>query len=237
MMTTNSSLSSIIIAAALLSPTFGFFIAPSFPRSKPEFLRSNTCQEIVVGSRSSSKCNASPSYYHSAGRMIMTIQRMTRSDDDDLDKLAEADLTADNDNDDSSNKATAAAATTTAAAAGGGTIALTSAKSAADAATSSSSSTSNSMNSSPANNTGFSLLLLPTLLLKFTIVLIVKFATDVVVYPTLYLWRWARVGKKKIGRGLGRLLGREEEGVMEEGSRVNGVNGVKANGDSVGDFQ
>mmetsp|Transcript_5627 Transcript_5627/g.9233 ORF Transcript_5627/g.9233 Transcript_5627/m.9233 type:complete len:234 (+) Transcript_5627:116-817(+) len=233
MMTTNSSLSSIIIAAALLSPTFGFFIAPSFPRSNPEFLRSNTCQEIVVGSRSiSSKCNASPSYYHSAGRMIMTIQRMTRSDDDDLDKLAEADLTADNDNDDSSNKATAAAATTTTTAAGGGTIALTSAKSAADAATSSSSS--NSMNSSPANNTGFSLLLLPTLLLKFTIVLIVKFSTDVVVYPTLYLWRWARVGKKKIGRGLGRLLGREEEGVMEEGSRVNGV---KANGDSVGDFQ
>mmetsp|Transcript_23423 Transcript_23423/g.38158 ORF Transcript_23423/g.38158 Transcript_23423/m.38158 type:complete len:233 (-) Transcript_23423:167-865(-) len=232
MMTTNSSLSSIIIAAALLSPTFGFFIAPSFPRSNPEFLRSNTCQEIVVGSSSSSKCNASPSYYHSAGRMIMTIQRMTRSDDDDLDKLAEADLTADNDNDDSSNKATAAAATTTTTAAGGGTIALTSAKSAADAATSSSSS--NSMNSSPANNTGFSLLLLPTLLLKFTIVLIVKFATDVVVYPTLYLWRWARVGKKKIGRGLGRLLGREEEGVMEEGSRVNGV---KANGDSVGDFQ
>lgn len=42
------------------------------------------------------------------------------------------------------------------------------------------------------------------------------------------------MGKKKIGRGLGRLLGREEEGVMEEGS---GVNGVKANGDSVGDFQ
>jgi hypothetical protein len=78
--------------------------------------------------------------------------------------------------------------------AGGGTIAITtSAKSAADAATSSS-------------TTGFSFILLPTLLFKFTIVLIVKFATDVVVYPVLYLWRWARLGKKKIERGLVRLL-------------------------------
>ena len=52
-----------------------------------------------------------------------------------------------------------------------------------------------------------------------------------VVYPILYVWRWARVGRKKIGRGLARLLGREEDG------KVNGVNGAPANGDSVGDFQ
>lgn len=41
------------------------------------------------------------------------------------------------------------------------------------------------------------------------------------------------MGRKKIGRGLARLLGREED------DKVNGkVNGAPtANGDSVGDFQ
>jgi len=43
------------------------------------------------------------------------------------------------------------------------------------------------------------------------------------------------LGRKKIGRGLARLLGRE---VVEESSsgKVNGVRTV-VNGDSVGDFQ
>ena len=40
------------------------------------------------------------------------------------------------------------------------------------------------------------------------------------------------MGRKKIGRGLARLLGRDEED-----GKVNGVNGAPANGDSVGDFQ
>ena len=41
------------------------------------------------------------------------------------------------------------------------------------------------------------------------------------------------MGRKKIGRGLARLLGREDED-----GKVNGVNGAPtANGDSVGDFQ
>lgn len=115
--------------------------------------------------------------------------------------------------------------------AGGGTIAISSAKSAADAAeqsisTTTSTTATSSNNSKSPSKTGFSLILLPTLLLKFTIVLIVKFATDVVVYPLLYLYRWGRMGKKGIVRSVGRLFGK---GTEEEGG-ING--GVKVNGDS-----
>ena len=48
---------------------------------------------------------------------------------------------------------------------------------------------------------GFSMTLIPTLLFKFTIVLCIKFATDVIVFPTLFLYRLARLGKRKIVRG------------------------------------
>lgn len=74
---------------------------------------------------------------------------------------------------------------------------------------------------------GFSLILLPTLIFKFTIVLIVKFATDVVVFPLLWSYRLARLGKRKVLRGVRKLFGKED-GV----DKVNGVNGVKVNGDS-----
>ena len=230
-MTSCNNLAMIIIAAALLSTASGFAppssstIGSSFPRCSQDYLRSKAHPEI-----GGTLSNDSSSYHSAAGRVTLTIQRMA-SDDEDSEQTTESDLpTADND--DISTTAPAEAA------AGGGTIALTSAKSAADAAEASSINAStngadSSINSSSSpSNTGFSLLLLPTLLFKFTIVLIVKFATDVVVYPILYVWRWARVGRKKIGRGLARLLGRED---VED--KVNGVNGAPANGDSVGDFQ
>lgn len=67
-------------------------------------------------------------------------------------------------------------------------------------------------------STGFSLILLPILLFKFTIVLLVKFATDIVVYPTLFLYRIARLGKRKV---LTSLFGKKD-------GRLN----VKVNGDS-----
>ena len=230
--TNSSHLAMIIIVAALLSAASGFAppssttIGSSVPRSSQD-LRSKDAHPEIGGTLS----NDSSSYHSAAGRVTLTIQRMA-SDDEDSEKTTESDLpTADND--DISTTAPAEAA------AGGGTIALTSAKSAADAAEASSINASSSTNgadssintSSSPSNTGFSLLLLPTLLFKFTIVLIVKFATDVVVYPILYVWRWARVGRKKIGRGLVRLLGRDDE------EKVNGVNGAPANGDSFGDFQ
>eukprot|EP00984_Skeletonema_dohrnii_P034193 scaffold33495_cov105-Skeletonema_dohrnii-CCMP3373.AAC.2 len=211
-MTTTNNLP-IIIAALLLSASSGF--APPSPVSSSsrshELLQSSSCPNIRTITSSSSRYNDEYSFAR-----LSTIQRMA-SEDEEAEKTTESDAAANDDN--SSSKATAA---------GGGTIALTSAKSAADAAVSSTA-TANTKNSSP-SNTGFSLLLLPTLLIKFTIVLIVKFATDVVVYPTLYLWRWARLGRKKIGRGLARLLGREVE------EKVNGARTV-VNGDSVGDFQ
>jgi hypothetical protein len=70
------------------------------------------------------------------------------------------------------------------------------------------------------------LLLLPTLLLKFTVVLVVKFATDVVVYPMLYMYRWARMGKRAVLRGLSRLFGKD-------GGEKGGVDSKGVNGDSV----
>mmetsp|Transcript_14412 Transcript_14412/g.22222 ORF Transcript_14412/g.22222 Transcript_14412/m.22222 type:complete len:221 (-) Transcript_14412:137-799(-) len=220
MTTTNNNLS-IIIAALLLSASSGF--APLSPvssssRSSHELLQSSSCPNIRTITSSSGKCNDEYSFAR-----LSTVQRMA-SEDEEAEKTTESDAAAKND-DNSSSKA---------AAAGGGTIALTSAKSAADAAVSSSATTTTTTKNSSPSNTGFSLLLLPTLLIKFTIVLIVKFATDVVVYPTLYLWRWARLGRKKIGRGLARLLGREV--VQESKGAVNGARTV-VNGDSVGDFQ
>lgn len=68
---------------------------------------------------------------------------------------------------------------------------------------------------------GFRWILLPTLLFKFTIVLCVKFATDVVVYPLLWLYRLARRGKRKVVGGIRSLFGSE-----------NGSVDVKVNGDS-----
>jgi hypothetical protein len=75
--------------------------------------------------------------------------------------------------------------------------------------------------SSPATQ-GFSLILLPTLLFKFTIVLIVKFATDVVVYPLLYLYRWALAGKKKIVEGFRTMIAGKNGGEGING-KVNGT--------------
>ena len=54
---------------------------------------------------------------------------------------------------------------------------------------------------------GFSPTLIPTLLFKFAIVLCIKFATDVIVFPSLFLYRLARLGKRKIVRGFNNLFG------------------------------
>lgn len=70
---------------------------------------------------------------------------------------------------------------------------------------------------------GFSLILLPTLLFKFLIVMLVKFATDIVVFPLLYAYRMCRKGKRKVMRGLKNLLGQKDDG---------GISDVKVNGDS-----
>ena len=76
---------------------------------------------------------------------------------------------------------------------------------------------------------GFSLFLLPTLLFKFTIVMIVKFATDIIVFPLLWLYRLARLGKRKVVRGMNKLLGREDGGYDKKTGT--GVNGANLNGD------
>ena len=78
--------------------------------------------------------------------------------------------------------------------------------------------------SDESKSNGFSLILLPTLLFKFTIVMCVKFATDIVVFPLLWLYRLARLGKRKFIGGLKNLFGKKDN------LDVNGVNGV--NGDS-----
>jgi hypothetical protein len=72
---------------------------------------------------------------------------------------------------------------------------------------------------SSTSSTGFSLILLPILLFKFTIVLLVKFATDIVVYPILYFYRMVKLGKRKISAAL--LPGKKD-----------GSLNVKVNGDS-----
>ena len=66
---------------------------------------------------------------------------------------------------------------------------------------------------------GFSPTLIPTLLFKFAIVLCIKFATDVIVFPSLFLYRLARLGKRKIVRGFNNLFGSGDGGINV---RVNG---------------
>ncbi len=61
--------------------------------------------------------------------------------------------------------------------------------------------------------------LIPTLLFKFTIVLCIKFATDVIVFPSLFLYRLARLGKRKIVGGFNNFFGR---GAGDINVRVNG---------------
>lgn len=63
---------------------------------------------------------------------------------------------------------------------------------------------------------GFSLILLPILLFKFTIVLLVKFASDIVVYPMLYFYRMVKLGKRKISA----VLSGKKDGSLNV--RVNG---------------
>ena len=82
------------------------------------------------------------------------------------------------------------------------------------------------------SNGGFflTLLLAPPLIAKFAIVLLVKFATDAVVYPTLFLWRLASRAKRKI---LG-VFGIGKESKDTEAKPINGDgNGNEriANGD------
>jgi hypothetical protein len=73
---------------------------------------------------------------------------------------------------------------------------------------------------SSSSSSGFSLILFPILLFKFTIVLLVKFASDIVVFPMLYLYRVIKLGKRKI---LSALLKKKNDGNWN----------VKVNGDSV----
>ena len=80
--------------------------------------------------------------------------------------------------------------------------------------------TNNNNNSS----NGFSLILLPTLLFKFTIVMLIKFATDIVVFPLLWSYRLIRLCKRKMFRFLNRVFGR--------GGDKGGSMDVKVNGDS-----
>ncbi len=61
--------------------------------------------------------------------------------------------------------------------------------------------------------------LIPTLLFKFAIVLCIKFATDVIVFPSLFLYRLARLGKRKIVGGFNNFFGR---GAGDINVRVNG---------------
>ena len=71
------------------------------------------------------------------------------------------------------------------------------------------------------------LLLAPPLIAKFCIVLLVKFATDAVVYPTLFLWRLASRAKRKVLRAFG--IGKESKDTEEP---MNGdENAPIANGD------
>ena len=73
------------------------------------------------------------------------------------------------------------------------------------------------------NNNKIPLLLLPTLLFKFTIVMLIKFATDIVVFPLLWSYRLIRLCKRKLFRFLSRVFGRGDKGSSMD---------VKVNGDS-----
>ncbi len=67
---------------------------------------------------------------------------------------------------------------------------------------------------------GFTLLLLPVLLFKFAVVLCVKFATDAVVFPLLWTYRLARMGKRKVVGGARSLFGKKE--YVNGDTKVNG---------------
>ena len=58
-------------------------------------------------------------------------------------------------------------------------------------------SSANAANEAPKGG-GFSLMLLPTLLVKLSIVMGIKIATDVVVFPLLWLYRLVRLAKRKV---------------------------------------
>ena len=207
----------LLLASSSLSPVLGFgpFVINS-PSQQQQKSQSRRCQIPTI----STPTAASRSF---TIRMLM----MTNNDDEES-SSSEGSNKAAEDHDNTSK--TSSSNNISEATAGGGTIAISSAKSAADAAeqstTTTTTTTTSSNNSKSPSKTGFSLILLPTLLLKFTIVLIVKFATDVVVYPLLYLYRWGRMGKKRIVRNVRRLFGKGSEG---EGG-ING--GEKVNGDS-----
>eukprot|EP00585_Thalassiosira_rotula_P008739 CAMPEP_0196138090 /NCGR_PEP_ID=MMETSP0910-20130528/5857_1 /TAXON_ID=49265 /ORGANISM="Thalassiosira rotula, Strain GSO102" /LENGTH=206 /DNA_ID=CAMNT_0041398649 /DNA_START=100 /DNA_END=720 /DNA_ORIENTATION=+ len=79
---------------------------------------------------------------------------------------------------------------------------------------------------SSSSSSGFSMILLPTLLFKFTIVMCVKFATDIVVFPLLWLYRLARMCKRKVLRGIGNLFGGKKKEDDINGSKINGDGGL-----------
>ena len=193
----------VLLLASSLSPVLGFgpFIINS--PSQQQKSQSRRCQIPTI----STPTAASRSF---------TIRMANNDDEESSSSNGNKEAAEDHDNISKTSSSSISEAT-----AGGGTIAISSAKAAADAAEqSTSTTTATSNNSKSPSKTGFSLILLPTLLLKFTIVLIVKFATDVVVYPLLYLWRWGRMGKKKVVKGIKRLFGKED--VINGGEKVNG---------------
>lgn len=59
----------------------------------------------------------------------------------------------------------------------------------------------------------------------------VKFATDIVVFPLLWLYRLARMCKRKIGHGVGNLFGgkKEDDTINGTPTKINGA--TKINGD------
>jgi len=67
--------------------------------------------------------------------------------------------------------------------------------------------------SDDSKKSAFALILLPTLLFKFAIVMLVKFATDIVVFPLLFLYRMARLGKRKFIRGVGKVFGGKKDDI------------------------
>jgi hypothetical protein len=67
------------------------------------------------------------------------------------------------------------------------------------------------------DDVGFPPTLLPTLLFKFIIVLLVKFATDAVVYPSLFAYRLVRLCKRRMCEIFERLFARAGGGGKEDG--------------------
>lgn len=79
--------------------------------------------------------------------------------------------------------------------------------------------TANHNDTKASTSTGFSLVLFPILLFKFSIVLLVKFASDIVVYPMLYFYRIVKLGRRKV---LSALSNKKKDGSLN----------MKVNGDS-----